>query len=532
MGKQVNFLLGISLALVMILFSTISAYALHEITFTLTDTINDDLKNPTDIVVDSTGRIIVADLKNNNVKIYDATVSLVHTITDADGPGPRDNFSSPWYVAVDSRDRIIVTDGDNHRTQVFNSDGSFAFSISPTLSARGVAVDSRDRIIIAEVFKHNIKIYSPTGDLLQTISDGGNTIRDVWGVAVDSNDRIIVTEYNRNVFHIFNSDGSLVETVTTPGSNQRGIATDYLDRILITDQTNEQIHIYNSTAHFVTTVSHENTDFEGITTACGNKVIVADIWNHNILFFDLYIHEEEETIDSCSIGSGGGNSCGYDCIPPSLESIELNNVPNWLTVKNQIFNIGDKQEMKFRYSDNRGIERIDLVDIGFGLKTKYNSISESEVILEIFTENGFYKSENLIDPNNLFVENATKVKVEHVNCIADDCSELEYTVEFMWAEKPFYGFSLMTATDNRGNASYERHPEEIKVIGETLNVQPTLEIYNRSTSIMKDGMFINITRTDKVLDLWNDENDRQWQGFGNDRFEIIPLTLADLSNNP
>jgi hypothetical protein len=98
----------------------------------------------------------------------------------------------------------------------------------------------------------------------------------------------------------------------------------------------------------------------------------------------------------------------------------------------------------------------------------------------------------------------------------------------VWAEKPFYGFALMTATDNRGNASYERHPEEIKVIGETLNVQPTELIYNRSTSSMNDGLFINITRTDKVSDMWIDEKGRYWQGFGNDLFEIIPLTLAAL----
>ncbi len=520
MIKQVNFFLGISLAMIIISLSVTSAYALHEITFTLVDTITEDLNYPTDMVVDSTGRLIVANLLGYNVQIYDADGTLVHTIADADGDsGPRDGFSSPNHVAVDSNDRIIVTDGDNDRTQVFNSDGSFAFSISSS-SPRGVAVDSEDRIIIAEVFDQRLQIYSPTGVLVDTISDGDNLIKDVWDVTVDSNDRIIATEYNRNVYHIFNSGGTLVETVTTPGSNQRGIATDYLDRILITDQSNEQIHIYNSTADFVTTLSHEDKDFQGITTACGNRVIVADILKDSILFFDLYIHEEEETSDTCPTLSGGNsNSCNGDCTAPSLESFEFNNTSNWFTAKNQTFNIGDKQMMKFVYHENEGIDDINDVEIGFGLPYLGSPLYKAELKLKINTNQGNFTSLEIDDKNKLFLENSTTVNIDQVQCGYNEC--LEYTLEFIWAEIPFDGYFLITASDDHNNTTYDRNEEPFTVIGETLNEEPTITLYNRYTSTMQDGFFIDITRTDKVTDMWIDDKGKYWCGLGNDRFELV-----------
>jgi len=518
MGKQVNFLLGISLAMVIILLSVTSAYALYIIEFTLVDTIG-GFNLPTDMVVDSTGRIIIADFGNNRIQIYDANGSLENSITDADGPGTRSNFSSLYNVAVDSNDRIIASDGGNSRVQVFNSDGSFVFSISTANNVRGVVTDSNDRIIVAEPFSKRIQIYNSTGNLVDTISDGGNTIKGVWDVAVDSNDRIIAVEWNKNIFHIFNSDGSLVNTVSTVGGiNQRGVATDSFDRIFITDQNTNQIHIYNSDGDFITSLSHENKDFSGITTDSNDRIIAADIWNNQILFFELNIHLE---------GQGTSDSCSSDCTAPSLESLELNNISNGLTAKNQTFNIGDKQVLKFVYFENEGIDDIKDVEIGFGLPTKKSPMYKSEIRLQINTFNGNITSLEIKGNDKLFL-NSTTVNVDKVQCGFFDC--LEYTLEFIWAEIPFDNYFLIIASDDHRNKSYNSNQEAFTVIGETLNEEPTLDIYNRYSSTKHDGYSFNITRTDKITDMWIDEYGKEWGGLGNDRFELVSNNDKWLTN--
>ena len=528
MSKQQSSLLGFSLGLVMILFSITFVYAVsEELVFTITLD-NYPLNIPNAVTTDSQDRILVGAPLSHKIFTYDSAGNLLSTITNS--------TINPSGLSVDTNGRIIVSDINHDSVNVFNSDGVWQFTLDhPFTGAYDVATDSNDRIIVVDNDAKQTYVFDSNGILDLTL-EKTNANDSPDGVAVDSDDRIIVGDIGNNSVHVYESDGSFQFSIdeSTPGSPfiaPYRVTTDTHNRIIVADSDSTKtygVFIYDFEGNFLHSIQNSSFNrISGITSDSNDRIIVSDRQKSNVKIFSVNYDTGENT----DYGTGGNTDCDSDCIPPSLEFLQFNNSSNWLSVNNQTFNIGDKQEMKFRYSDNRGIERIDLVEIGFGLKTKYNSISESEVILEIFTENGFYISENLIDPNNLFVENATKVKVEQVNCIADDCSELEYTVEFIWAEKPFYGFALMTATDSRGNTSYERHPEEIKVIGETLNEHPSQMIYNRSTSSMKDGLFITITRTDKVSDMWIDEKDRYWQGFGNDRFEIIPLTLVALLNN-
>jgi len=522
MSKQVSFLLGISFVLTIILLSIPSTYAAHSVSFTFDGSITEGLDAPTDIAVDSNGRIIVTNLDNSSVQIYDATGNLVDTITDADGSGSGFGlgvFSSPYNVAVDSEDKIYVSDGDNSRVQVFYPNGVFAFSLDVETNARGVTIDSKDRIIIAETLgTQQIQIYNSAGNYEDTITD--EIVGGIWDVAVDSKDRIIAIERKHNIFHIYDSDGTHVKSVTTVGGkNQRGITTDSLDRIFITDQTNHQIHIYNSTGDFVTTESYDDKDFQGITTDCNDRIIAADIFTDRILFFEFSIHEQEETSDNCPSVSNTSDSCSSDCTPPSLESLEFNNTSNWLTAKNQTFNIGDKQIMKFVYYEDEGIDDITDVIMGFGLPSKKSPIGTSEIRLQINTFNGNFTSLEIEGNDKLFL-NSTTVKVDKVQCGFFDC--LEYTLEFIWAEIPFDNYFLIIASDDHRNKTYDSSQNPFTVIGETLNEQPTLEIYNRYTSTKQDGYSFNITRTDKITDMWIDEKGEEWCDLGNDRFELVP----------
>jgi hypothetical protein len=175
--------------------------------------------------------------------------------------------------------------------------------------------------------------------------------------------------------------------------------------------------------------------------------------------------------------------------------------------------------MKFVYYEDEGIDDISDVEIGFGLPTKKSPMYTSEIRLQINTNNGVFESLEIDDENKLFLENSTTVKVEQIQCGVLDC--LEYTLEFVWAERPFENYFLITASDDHRNTSYNSSQEPFTVIGKTLNKQPTLEIINRYTSTKHDGHVIELMRTDKLEDMWVDTKGKKWCGLGNDRFELV-----------
>ncbi len=427
-----------------------------------------------DITTDSEDRIIVSDQGFDLIKIFSSAGVLTSTITDADGIGGE--FDTPLGIATDSQDRIIVSDSKNSRIQIFDKNGTFLSSIGPFDDwTNGVATDSQDRIIVVEYFLHRIQIYDFQGNFVRqfgTNGDGDGEFNYPISVTTDSEDRIIVTDMNNYRIQIFDKNGNYIAQFGSLGSGDgqfaspRYITTDSQDRILVSD-------------------SH-----------------------HRIQIF------ETPLVNTSSSSSG----CNGDCTPPSLESLEVNNTLNWLTAKNQTFNIGDKQVMKFVYFEDEGIDDITDVIMGFGLPSKKSPIGTAELRLQINTFNGNFTSLEIEGNDKLFL-NSTTVKVDKVQCGFFDC--LEYTLEFIWAEIPFDNYFLIIASDDHRNKTYDSSQNPFTVIGETLNEQPTLEIYNRYTSTKHDGYSFDITRTDKITDMWIDEKGKEWCGLGNDRFELV-----------
>lgn len=537
LGKQAIFLLGISLTIVTISFSISSVYAAETTsTFSL-------LELPFDVAVDTNDRIIVAQIFDNSTAVFDASGNLEFTIRN-------DTFSNFGIqrVTTDSNNRIILADVINNKIFIFDSFGNFEKIFSVT-KAGDIATDSKNRIIVVDSTAPSIQVFDSDGNHELTITD--SILVSPLSVTTDSNDRIIVGDQgilNASI-HIFDKDGNLdfsIVPVQSIFSNNGenifyryafidrpiSIATDSQDRIIVADndQYGQVIHVFDKDGNYESIIRKDQTVYRW-THVVKNFPEVSSL----IQFFDwgiikgIDIDSNDRVIVSTSGNSVNivtifqaatttSDSCSSDCTPPSLESLELNNISNWLTAKNQTFNIEDKQVMTFVYYENEGIDDIKDVEIGFGLPTKKSPMYTSEIRLQINTFNGNLTSLEIDDENKLFL-NSTTVKVDQVQCGLLNC--LEYTLEFVWAEIPFDDYFLITASDDHRNTSYNSSQEPLTVIGETLNEQPIYDIYNRHTSTKHDGYSFNITRTDKVTDMWIDEKGEEWYGLGNDRFELV-----------
>ena len=532
----------------------IPAYALFE--FTLVDSIDGDtdpLSIPHDVVIDSTGRTIVADYGNARIQIYDVNGLLVNSVTNADGTGsgPLSRFISAYNVAVDSNDRIFVSDGGNSRVQVFDSDGTFQFSIPSALNVRGVTIDSNDRIIIAETFgTKSIQIYDSRGSPLKTITDG--IIKGVWDVAVDSNDRIIAIEWKKNIFHIYDSSGDFVESVSTVGGiGQRGIAVDSMDRILISDQSTNQIHIYNSTADFVTSVSYthdiEDEDFAGLTTDCYDRVVATDLWNHNVLFFELNIFYEDKNYEECYLvkeESKNKGGCGGDCTPPTFGKDDNGRliVQGGFSFNGNATDITDlhtpykmitastnsTHNFTLKAYENYGTNNIEWFQLGV-VSAVGDMLDDAEVLATIYIDSSQVVEVVDTDSNNLWeITNATSY-IEDCGYITAEC--LELSLDVIFREELKNKVIVIQAMDNSRRTDTKFLNDGIETVGQSMNkplVSYVLASMGGAFYPQERGV-VELTLTSYKDDLWQDSYGYQWTSTSNGFriLDTIPVPLKE-----
>ena len=82
---------------------------------------NGQFNCPAGIAVDAEGHVVVADLKNLCVQIFDCEGGFVKKIGEQDSPvkGGNNVFSKPTGVAISGNGNVVVADRGNHRVQVF-----------------------------------------------------------------------------------------------------------------------------------------------------------------------------------------------------------------------------------------------------------------------------------------------------------------------------------------------------------------------------------------------------------------------------
>jgi predicted membrane-bound mannosyltransferase/sugar lactone lactonase YvrE len=219
-----------------------------------------EMLQASDVVVDSSGTIWIADARANRISKYDSQGNFVGTL----GRGGIDAgaFNQPWSLAIDADGNIYVADTWNHRIQKFDSTGQFikqwgvvTNSAQPDLldlyGPRDIVIDTDGTLWVTDTGHKRIINYSPDGEPLGAIGTEGTALgqfSEPVGLALDSQGRLLVADtWNARVQAIVNAGE--ITSFPVPWNSQGINDKPYLavltdGRILATDPAKGSILLY------------------------------------------------------------------------------------------------------------------------------------------------------------------------------------------------------------------------------------------------------------------------------------------------
>ena len=156
--------------------------------------------------------LYVADSLNDRIQKLSISGEFIHTFGQM-GSG-QGEFDCPRAVIVDSNNRLIVSDLGNHRIQIFNEDGGWLLTIDGNCTDNsifmwpmGLALDCLGNIHVA--LDVTIKVFTKEGVYVRMY--GGPGPLRPWRIAIDDEGNALVS-YDRCI-SIFDHHGKKIHEV-------------------------------------------------------------------------------------------------------------------------------------------------------------------------------------------------------------------------------------------------------------------------------------------------------------------------------
>ncbi len=266
------------------------------------------LNNPSDVFVDFSGNIYVADAKNDRIQKWAPGATIGTTVAGGNGRGYGSNqLNNPQGIFLDKNGTIYIADSGNSRVQKWAAGATNGITIagrsSPTGPVSGggpdqfdypsgVFVDASDNLYVADEGNHRIQKWAPGATSGSTVAgrvrengNANNLLHKPKDVYVDSNGAIFVVDHQNCRIQKW-AQGSTIGT-TVAGQNKPGSAAEFLagptnifidqsGNIFISDLGNNRIQKWTPGGAAGITVAGGNESGSGPNQLSGPTGVFAD----------------------------------------------------------------------------------------------------------------------------------------------------------------------------------------------------------------------------------------------------------------
>jgi len=259
------------------------------------------LKRPQTGMVDAQGRVLVTDIGNQAVFVFDSVSAQLHVYTRA---SDRRNFVTPIGIAQGPQGQILVADAELGEVFRLGPDGKPLGSFGKNVLVRptGVARDAeRGRVYVSDTHAHDVKVFDDEGRLIDSIGNRGDdegTLNYPTHLAY-ADDRLYVTDGMNARVQIFDMQGRVISTVGRRGlyigdlTRPKGVTADSFGNIYVVESFYDNLLVFNSQGQFLMPIGGTGKEIgqfylpAGVWSDRQNRIYVADMFNGRIVIFQL-----------------------------------------------------------------------------------------------------------------------------------------------------------------------------------------------------------------------------------------------------
>ncbi len=256
------------------------------------------LKYAGQIAIDGFGNVVIADVKDNAIKLWTVATPQMTTLVSS-------GLNHPFGVAVDGYGNMYIADSDNNAIKELSpGTQQVATLISSGLNRpMGLAVDGSGNLYIADYNNNAIKELNVKTQQVTTLISSG--LYQPEGVAVDGAGNVYIADTGNTAVKVWNAVTQQVSTLVSSGlASPVGVAVDGSGNVYIADTGNNAIKEWSAATQQVTTlVSSGLISPQGVAVDRSGNVYISDSGNGAIKELPRAYVDVSAKLESCNVGS-------------------------------------------------------------------------------------------------------------------------------------------------------------------------------------------------------------------------------------